>query len=102
MGALVKSDLFDGRLKGLVGVFNGTSTNALKTNRQGIYTARLDVNPLVTFIFRDLEGRPSWLVLAERSTTRTRLMARLRHCIRHRHANQYRRTHVLLRPQPGG
>ena len=28
-------------------MFNGTSTNALKTNRQGIlYTARLDVNPL--------------------------------------------------------
>ena len=34
MGALVKSDLFDGRLKGSVGVFNGTSTNALKTNRR--------------------------------------------------------------------
>ena len=54
MGALAKTDLFEGRLKGSVGVFNGTSTNALKTSRQGVlYTARVDVNPLGDFGFSE-------------------------------------------------
>ena len=54
MGGLIKTNLFEGRMKGSVGVFNGTSTNALKTSRQGVlYTGRLDVNPLGDFGFSE-------------------------------------------------
>ena len=54
MGGLLMTDLFEGRLKGSVGVFNGTSTNALTASRQGIlYTARVDVNPLGDFGFSE-------------------------------------------------
>ena len=61
-GALVVRP-FDGRLKGSVGVFNGTSTNALKTNRQGILYPHDYVNPLGDFGFQNLGvGRtlPGW------------------------------------------
>ena len=54
MGGLIKTNLFEGRMKGSVGVFNGTSTNALKTSRQGVlYTGRIDVNPLGDFGFSE-------------------------------------------------
>jgi hypothetical protein len=54
MGMLAKTNLFDGRIKGSVGVFNGTSTNVFASNRQGVlYTGRLDLNPLGNFGFSE-------------------------------------------------
>ena len=54
MGVLAKTDLLESRIQASVGVFNGTSTNALKTDRQGVlYTSRIDVNPLGAFGFSE-------------------------------------------------
>jgi len=54
LGVLAKTQLLDGRIKGSAGVFNGSSTNALKTDRQGVlYTGRLDLNPLGDFGFSE-------------------------------------------------
>lgn len=54
MGALAKTSLLDDRIQGSVGVFNGTSTNIFKTERQGIlYTGRIDINPLGAFGFSE-------------------------------------------------
>jgi hypothetical protein len=54
MGVLGHTALFDERLVGSVGVFNGTSTNIFKTERHGVlYTGRIDVNPLGAFGFSE-------------------------------------------------
>jgi len=54
MGALAQTTLFDAKVVGSAGVFNGTSTNIFKTARQGVlYTTRLDINPLGAFGFSE-------------------------------------------------
>lgn len=54
MGVLAHTALFEERLVGSVGAFNGTSTNIFKTERHGVlYTGRIDVNPLGAFGFSE-------------------------------------------------
>ena len=54
MGVLAKTQLLEERIQASAGVFNGTSTNALRTSRQGIlYTGRIDINPLGAFGFSE-------------------------------------------------
>jgi hypothetical protein len=54
LGGLMETDLFDGRILGSVGVFNGTGSPITSSEQQGVlYTARMDLNPLGSFGFNE-------------------------------------------------
>jgi hypothetical protein len=54
LGGLLETQLFDGRILGSAGAFNGTSSGQLQSDRRGVlYTTRLDLNPLGSFGFSE-------------------------------------------------
>jgi hypothetical protein len=54
LGGLLESNLFDGRILGSVGMFNGTGSSISTGDQRGVlYTGRLDINPLGSFGFNE-------------------------------------------------
>ena len=54
LGGLLEMNLFDGRILGSTGMFNGTGTSVDAGAKKGVlYTGRVDINPLGSFGFRE-------------------------------------------------